>query len=200
MHHALINQSSVLVDTLSNMIKPVVDGSIADHQVSGSTYFPGGIFPGYRYVKTNIGSGQQQVSFVSTPEITIPSSATTQVPISGVQDLKTLSPEQLIQFLKMQSGGGVATLASQPASNQQTSAAQPMVNQETTGPQPGQPQQPQQPIGHKPIRPQYANVDPNFTQYQQILGFNVSNKFQPLSPMQYQQMSSPFVQAQPQSA
>jgi hypothetical protein len=33
--HALINQSGVLVNTLTNMVKTVVDGSIAEHQASG---------------------------------------------------------------------------------------------------------------------------------------------------------------------
>ncbi len=32
--HALINQSGVLVNTLTNMVKTVVDGSIAEHQAS----------------------------------------------------------------------------------------------------------------------------------------------------------------------
>jgi hypothetical protein len=39
--HALINQSGVLVNTLTNMVKTVVDGSIAEHQASGPVYLPG---------------------------------------------------------------------------------------------------------------------------------------------------------------
>nr|AAK13110.1 Hypothetical protein [Oryza sativa Japonica Group] len=34
-YHGLINQSGVLVNTLTNMIKTVVDGTIAEHQVKG---------------------------------------------------------------------------------------------------------------------------------------------------------------------
>nr|CAH66043.1 OSIGBa0107A02.4 [Oryza sativa] len=34
-HHALINQSGVLVNTLSNMMKSIADGSIAGHQAAG---------------------------------------------------------------------------------------------------------------------------------------------------------------------
>nr|AAT77888.1 putative retrotransposon gag protein [Oryza sativa Japonica Group]ABF98695.1 retrotransposon protein, putative, unclassified [Oryza sativa Japonica Group] len=40
-HHALINQSGVLVNTLSNMMKTIVDGSIAEHQAAGPVYLHG---------------------------------------------------------------------------------------------------------------------------------------------------------------
>jgi hypothetical protein len=46
--HALINQSGVLVNTLTNMVKTVVDGTIAEHEVTGPVYLPGGVFPNYR--------------------------------------------------------------------------------------------------------------------------------------------------------
>nr|ABA96304.1 transposon protein, putative, CACTA, En/Spm sub-class [Oryza sativa Japonica Group] len=71
----------------------------------------------------------------------------------------------------------------------------------TNNAQPGQSQQthqPQLPIGNVPIGPQYVNVDPNITPYQQIPGFNIGGQYQPLSPMQYWQASSPFAQVHPQ--
>ncbi|EEC78783.1 hypothetical protein EE612_023197 [Oryza sativa] len=37
-HHALINQSGVMVNTLTNMIKSVVDGLTAEHKITGPTY------------------------------------------------------------------------------------------------------------------------------------------------------------------
>jgi hypothetical protein len=43
-HHALINQSGILVNTLSNMIKTIADGSIAEHQATGPVYLQGGVF------------------------------------------------------------------------------------------------------------------------------------------------------------
>nr|AAU44286.1 putative polyprotein [Oryza sativa Japonica Group] len=46
--HALINQSGVLVNNLTNMVKSVVDGSIDEHQASGPVYLPGGVFPNYQ--------------------------------------------------------------------------------------------------------------------------------------------------------
>jgi hypothetical protein len=39
-HQALINQSGVLVNTLTNMIKSVVDGTIAEHQDKGPVFLP----------------------------------------------------------------------------------------------------------------------------------------------------------------
>nr|ABA96124.1 retrotransposon protein, putative, unclassified [Oryza sativa Japonica Group] len=39
-HHALINQSGVLVNTLSNMMKTIADGSIAEHQAIGPPMNP----------------------------------------------------------------------------------------------------------------------------------------------------------------
>lgn len=41
-HHALVNQSGVLVNMLTNMIKYVVDGTIAEHQAKGPVFLPGG--------------------------------------------------------------------------------------------------------------------------------------------------------------
>jgi hypothetical protein len=44
-HHALINQYEVLVNTLSNMMKSIADSSIAEHQAAGLNYLQGGVFP-----------------------------------------------------------------------------------------------------------------------------------------------------------
>ena len=61
--HALINQSGVLVNTLSNMIKTMVDGTIAEHQAMGPVYLPGGVFPNYRSLVT----GNQQPTANAPP-------------------------------------------------------------------------------------------------------------------------------------
>jgi hypothetical protein len=53
MQHALINQSGVLINTLSNMVKSMVNGSIAEYQATGPIYLPGGVFPNYRPLITN---------------------------------------------------------------------------------------------------------------------------------------------------
>jgi hypothetical protein len=68
--HALINQSGVLVNTLINMIKSVVDGTIAEHQDKGPVYMPGGVFPNYRNLVT---SNQQQAANIppGQPMVTV---------------------------------------------------------------------------------------------------------------------------------
>jgi hypothetical protein len=60
--HALINQSGVLVNTLSNMVKSMVDGSIAEYQATGPVYLPGGVFPNYRPLITNNQSAAQPIA------------------------------------------------------------------------------------------------------------------------------------------
>jgi hypothetical protein len=60
-HHALINQSGILVNTLSNMVKSMVDGSIAEYQATGPVYLPGGTFPNYQLLITD---NQQAVQSV----------------------------------------------------------------------------------------------------------------------------------------
>ncbi len=68
-HQALINQSGVLVNTLTNMIKTVVDGTIAEHQDKGPVFLPEDGFPPYRNLVTgnlqpisNVPPGQPMVS------------------------------------------------------------------------------------------------------------------------------------------
>nr|CAE76019.1 B1292H11.5 [Oryza sativa Japonica Group] len=53
-HNVLINQSGVLVNTLSNMMKSIADGSIAEHQAAGPVYLQGCTFPNYRPLVTDI--------------------------------------------------------------------------------------------------------------------------------------------------
>nr|ABA97233.1 retrotransposon protein, putative, unclassified [Oryza sativa Japonica Group] len=60
-HNALINQSGVLVNTLSNMMKSMVDGSMAEYQATGPVYLQGGVFPDYRPLITNTQPSVQTV-------------------------------------------------------------------------------------------------------------------------------------------
>nr|ABA95996.1 retrotransposon protein, putative, unclassified [Oryza sativa Japonica Group] len=64
-HHALINQSGVLVDTLTNMIKTIADGSIAEHQAAGPVYLQGGVFPNYRSLITDVQPSVQAIPSVA---------------------------------------------------------------------------------------------------------------------------------------
>nr|ABA96757.1 hypothetical protein LOC_Os12g11280 [Oryza sativa Japonica Group] len=93
--HALINQSGVLVNTLTNMVKTVVDGSIAKHQASGPVYLPGGVFPNYRPLVT---ANQQDTS--NTPpvqpmaSVSAPAQATTSSASRQVVNPRLLTREQ----------------------------------------------------------------------------------------------------------
>jgi hypothetical protein len=80
-HHALINQSGVLVNTLTNMIKSVVDGTIAEHQAKGPTFLPDGVFPQYRDLVTG---KQQHVSGINPePPIASTSAFASQQPMAS---------------------------------------------------------------------------------------------------------------------
>jgi hypothetical protein len=75
----------VIINTLTNMIKSVVDSTIAEHQNTGPIFLPGGVFPQYR----NLVTGNQQhttnappvqpTAMVSVPAPAAPSSAQRQV-------------------------------------------------------------------------------------------------------------------------
>ncbi len=89
-HNALINQSGVLVNTLSNMMKSIADGSIAEHQAAGPVYLQGGVFPNYRPLITDA-----QPSIQAVPPI--PSPAQPMAPASAPTPAVQLSaPGQLI--------------------------------------------------------------------------------------------------------
>lgn len=96
MHHAFINQSAILVNTLSNLVKSVVDGSIAEEKARGLVYLPSGVFLKYREVRTKLGSGQPQENFMSASGLAQPK----QQPTSGAPRPSTMTPEQLAQLFK----------------------------------------------------------------------------------------------------
>jgi hypothetical protein len=108
--HALINQSGVLVNTLSNMVKSMVDGSIAEYQATGPVYLPGGVFPNYRPLITNNQRAVQPIppnapsaqptAPVSAPAPTAPSSAPGQL----------INPRLLVREQPQHSGQNVNRL------------------------------------------------------------------------------------------
>jgi hypothetical protein len=80
--HALINQSGVLVTTFLNMVKSLVDGSMAEYQATGPVYLPGDVFPNYRPLITNNQPSTSSVppaAPVSAPAPAAPSSAPKQI-------------------------------------------------------------------------------------------------------------------------
>ncbi len=90
MHNAFINQSGVLVNTLSNMMKLIADGSIAEHQAAGPVYLLGVTFPNYRPLVTDIHPPIQAVPpIASSAQPTVPVSISPSAP-------STSAPGQLV--------------------------------------------------------------------------------------------------------
>lgn len=106
----------MLVNTSTNMIKYVVDGTIAEHQNTGPVFLPGGVFPNYRNLVT--GNHQhttnappvQPMAPVSAPAPVAPLSAPRQVvnphvltrrqPQHAGQNINRLTQEQIaVMFL-----------------------------------------------------------------------------------------------------
>nr|CAE03289.2 OSJNBb0046P18.5 [Oryza sativa Japonica Group] len=108
--HALINQSRVLVNTLSNMVKSMVDGTIAEYQAIGPVYLSGGVFPNYRPLITNNQQTAQSIAPnaplvqptapVSAPAPAAPSSAPGQL----------INPRLLVREQPQHSGQNVNQL------------------------------------------------------------------------------------------
>nr|AAM18746.1 hypothetical protein [Oryza sativa Japonica Group]AAP52724.1 hypothetical protein LOC_Os10g13790 [Oryza sativa Japonica Group] len=89
--HALINQSGVLVNTLTNMIKSVIDDTIDEHQTTGPVYLPGVVFPNYKSLVT---SNQQNTS--NAPQVQPTAAASTLAPVApSTAQKQTINPRLL---------------------------------------------------------------------------------------------------------
>ncbi len=103
-HHALINQSGMLVNTLSNMMKSIADGSIAEHQAAGPVYFQGGVFPNYRPLITDAQPSIQVVSPIApSAQPTAPASTPLPAP-SALAPGQLVNPQLLMREQPQHSG------------------------------------------------------------------------------------------------
>nr|AAX96875.1 retrotransposon protein, putative, unclassified [Oryza sativa Japonica Group]ABA92515.1 retrotransposon protein, putative, unclassified [Oryza sativa Japonica Group] len=194
--HALINQSRVLVNTLSNMVKSLVDCSIAEYQATGPVYLPGGVFPNYRPLITN---NQPSTSNVPPAQPTAPVSAPRQItnprlleqvaamflPNPPAADpalsIQQTPPRQQITQPIQQQGLLNASAGLRTPDNQlrQHVATQVVPEHLVHNVQPDQSVIPQ-------VIPEHLvrNIQPNFQNYQ---GGNLNYQYQPPSPhVQYQ--------------
>jgi hypothetical protein len=107
--HALINQSGVLVNTLTNMVKTVVDGTIAEHQATGPVYLPGGAFPNYRPLVT---SNQQGSSNAPSTQPMAPATAAapTAPTVTSLAQRQMINPRLLTREQPQHSGQNVNRL------------------------------------------------------------------------------------------
>nr|ABF97755.1 retrotransposon protein, putative, unclassified [Oryza sativa Japonica Group] len=175
--HALINQSGVLVNTLSNMVKSMVDGSIAEYQAIGPVYLPGGVFPNYRPLITNNQPTAQPIapnapSAQPTAPVSAPAPA---APSSALGQL--INPWLLVREQPQHSGQNENRLT------QEQIAAMFLPTQPTIDPVQ------QQPIQQTPLRQQYQPPSPQ-VQYQE--GGSAQPQFAP----QYNQFEPVPQQAQ----
>jgi hypothetical protein len=109
-YHALINQSRILVNTLSDMVKKMVDGSMAEYQATGPVYLPGGVFPNYRPLVTDNQPVVQSIplnapSVQPTAPVSAPAPAT---PPSAPSQL--VNPQLLVREQPQHSGQNVNQL------------------------------------------------------------------------------------------
>ncbi len=113
-HHALINQSGILVNTLSNMMKAIADGSIAEHQATGPIYLPGGVFPNYRTLITDAQPVVQAAPSIA-PAIQPTASASTPLPAaSATAAAQPMNPRLLMREYPQPTG----QISNQPTQDQ----------------------------------------------------------------------------------
>nr|AAN64467.1 putative gag-pol polyprotein [Oryza sativa Japonica Group]ABF97062.1 retrotransposon protein, putative, unclassified [Oryza sativa Japonica Group] len=94
----------VLVNTLSNMMKSIADGSIAEHQAAGPVYLQGGVFPNYRSLITDVQSSTQAVPSV-TPTTQPTAPASTPLPAtSAMAPGQPMNPRLLLREHPQHSG------------------------------------------------------------------------------------------------
>jgi hypothetical protein len=109
-YNALINQSGVLTNTLSNMMKSVADGSIAEHQAAGPAYLQGGTFPNYRTLIIDVHPLTQGVPPVaSSAQPTVPTSALAPAAPSSASG-QLINPQLLVREQSQHPGSNVTQL------------------------------------------------------------------------------------------
>jgi hypothetical protein len=184
----------MLLNTLTNMIKSVVDGTIAEHQAKGPIFLPEGVFPHYRNLVTG---NQQPVSNVPLGQ-PMASASASRPGMSSSAQRQPVDPYLLSRQQPQHAGHNI----NRPTQEQIAAMFKP--------PQPVvEPIQPI-PTGQRtPINQQHQPVGAQFIPEQQMYnvqqplqnypGGNLNFQYQPHSPqVQYQPGGSPQPQFLPQ--
>lgn len=167
LHNALINQSGVLVNTLTNTVKSILDGSIHQYKPQGPIYLPDNKFPAYRTLRNDLSA---PLPSAPTPPasaqqgLTLPLVLTKQEATSPHH----INEDQLAQWVKQKQP---------PAAVQQPmgeSVQLPLINQPSVG------------LAQPPPIAAY-NVLQGYQQYStgQYDAPNLNYHYQPHSPRQY---------------
>lgn len=61
-HHVLINQSVVLVNTMTDVMKSTLDGTLANDKDRGTIFFPKHKFPSYWTLRTDLNTRKQPMA------------------------------------------------------------------------------------------------------------------------------------------
>ncbi len=170
LHSALINQSGVLVNTLNNTVKSILDGSIHQYKSQGPIFLPDNKFPPYRTLRTDLSAPQPMAPIPppsAQPRPTLPLVLTKQ---------EGASPQRITE----------AQLA-QWARGKQVSATLPQLMVEPMQQVPVNPTSAEQAQFQLPGNPPQAgayNVPQGYQQYStgQYDALNLNHHYQPHSP------------------
>nr|CBG76432.1 OO_Ba0013J05-OO_Ba0033A15.19 [Oryza officinalis] len=66
-HSAVVNQSGILVNTLTNTVKSILDGSIHQYKPQGPIFLPENKFPAYRTLRTDLSTAPQPTAPIPPP-------------------------------------------------------------------------------------------------------------------------------------
>lgn len=196
-HHALIDQSGVLVNTLTNMIKSVVDVTITEHQARGPTFLPEGVFPQYRTLIT--GRNQQGLGTALEQPMASTSAPGKYMASTSAQKQPAFQPHVLTRQQPRHAGHNIPQITPEQVAvafrtNQLTIEPIPQItNRQHT---PVIPQQNQH-IGAQFAPEQHPHMVHQSPQHH--MGGNVNYQYQPHSPqLQYRPAASPQPQYLPQ--
>lgn len=180
-HSALINEFGVLVNTLTNMVKSVLDGSIYHYKPQGPIFLPENKFPPYWTLRTDLSTAPQPMALIPPPSAQPVPTMSLVLTKQTERSPRHTTEDRLAQWMR---GNQALTTSQQPviepvrqAPINPTSAAQPQF------PLPVNP----------PLVAAYSASQGN-QQYSsgQYDAPNLNHHFQPYSPRQYRPESFQF--------
>lgn len=167
-HSALVNQSGILLNTLTNTVKSILDGSIHQYKPQGPIYLLENKFPAYRTLRNDLSTAPQSTAPMPPPSAqptsTLPLVLTRQTGRSP----QHITEEQYAQWTK----------GKQPVIEPMQQVP---INQPSAG-------QPQAPVFNNPPPQAAYNAPQGYQQYtaRQYSAQNLDHHYQPYSPRQYQ--------------
>lgn len=166
-HSALVNQSGILVNTLTNTVKSVLDGSIHQYKPQGPIFLPDNKFPAYRTLRTDLSTAPQPTAPIQPP---------------------SAQPASTMPLVLTKQAGGSPQHITEEQFAQWTRGKRPMVEPIQQAPaNPPSAGQPQFSLPSNPPQAAAYNAPQGYQQYTagQYDAQNLNHNFQPYSPRQY---------------